>query len=116
MRIIEALQDMVPAEGLIGVMSSGMGSLANNERGGAEVYRSSKAALNQLMRCYAARQASSPRALLLMAPGWIRTGLGGPDAPFGVEETVPKIVDVLIAQQGRPGLRFLDREGQTVPW
>jgi len=116
MRVIEGLQDLVPADGLIGVMSSGQGSIANNEKGGAEVYRGSKAALNQFMRCYAARHAGEPRALVLMAPGWIRTALGGPDAPFGIEETIPKVVDVLLAQQGKPGLRFLDREGRTVPW
>jgi NAD(P)-dependent dehydrogenase (short-subunit alcohol dehydrogenase family) len=116
MRVIEGLQGLVPANGLIGVMSSGQGSVSNNERGGAEVYRGSKAALNQYMRCYAARHAGEPRALVLMAPGWIRTALGGPDAPFSVEETIPKVVDVLLAQQGKPGLQFLDREGRTVPW
>ena len=116
MRVIEGLQDLVPADGLIGVMSSGQGSVSNNERGGAEVYRGSKAALNQFMRCYAARHAGEPRALVLMAPGWIRTALGGPDAPFSVEEAIPKVVDVLLSQQGKPGLRYLDREGHTVPW
>jgi NAD(P)-dependent dehydrogenase (short-subunit alcohol dehydrogenase family) len=116
MRVIEGLEDLVLADGLIGVMSSGQGSVSNNERGGAEVYRGSKAALNQLMRCYAARHAGEPRALVLMAPGWIRTDLGGPDAPFGIEETIPKVVAVLLAQQGQPGLRYLDREGRTVPW
>jgi NAD(P)-dependent dehydrogenase (short-subunit alcohol dehydrogenase family) len=116
MRVIEGLQGLVPADGLIGVMSSGQGSVSNNEKGGNDVYRGSKAALNQFMRCYAARHAGEPRALVLMAPGWIRTALGGPDAPFGVEETIPKVVDVLISQQGRPGLQYLDREGRTVPW
>jgi NAD(P)-dependent dehydrogenase (short-subunit alcohol dehydrogenase family) len=116
MRVIEGLQDLVLADGLIGIMSSGQGSISNNEKGGAEVYRGSKAALNQFMRCYAARHAGEPRALVLVAPGWIRTALGGPAAPFGVEETIPKVVDVLISQQGRPGLQYLDREGRTVPW
>jgi len=116
MRVIEALQDLVRADGLIGVMSSGQGSVGNNERGGAEVYRASKAALNQLMRSYAARQAGEPRALVLMAPGWIRTALGGPSAPFSIEEAIPKVVDVLLSQQGKPGLQFLDREGRAVPW
>lgn len=116
MRVIEGLQDLVPADGLIGVMSSGQGSIGNNEKGGAEVYRGSKAALNQFMRCYAAGHAGEPRALLLMAPGWIRTALGGPGAPFSVEESVPKVVDVLLSQQGKPGLRFIDREGRAVPW
>jgi NAD(P)-dependent dehydrogenase (short-subunit alcohol dehydrogenase family) len=116
MRVIEGLQDLVAADGLIGVMSSGMGSIGNNERGGADVYRGSKAALNQFMRCYAARHTEESRALVLMAPGWIRTALGGPGATFSVEEAIPKVVDVLLAQTGRPGLRYLDREGRTVPW
>ncbi len=116
MRAVEGLQDVVRADGLIGVMSSGQGSIANNTKGGHEVYRGSKAALNQYMRSYAARHADDPRALVLMAPGWIRTELGGPNATFSVEETVPQIVDTLLAQQGTPGLRFIDRHGATVPW
>jgi NAD(P)-dependent dehydrogenase (short-subunit alcohol dehydrogenase family) len=116
MRVIEALQDLVPEDGLIGVMSSGQGSVGNNERGGNDVYRSSKAALNQIMRSYAARHAGEPLAMVLMAPGWIRTAMGGPNAPFSVEESVPKVVDVLLAQRGRPGLQYLDREGRTVGW
>jgi NAD(P)-dependent dehydrogenase (short-subunit alcohol dehydrogenase family) len=116
MRVIEALQDLVPADGLIGAMSSGQGSITNNTAGSREVYRGSKAALNMLMRSFAARQAETGRALALVAPGWIRTALGGPDAPFTMEETVPKVVDVLLAKRDRPGLEFLDREGKTVPW
>ena len=42
--------------------------------------------------------------------------LGGPGATFSVEEAIPKVVDVLLAQKGRPGLQYLDREGRTVPW
>ena len=116
MRVVEGLQDLVPADGLIGVMSSGQGSVGNNETGGREVYRGSKAALNQYMRSYAARHAGEPRALVLMAPGWIRTELGGPDAPSGIEGSIPKVVDALLSQQGKSGLRYLNREGHTVPW
>lgn len=116
MRVIECLQALVPVHGLIGVMSSGQGSVSNNEKGGHEVYRGSKAALNMYMRSYAARHAEDPRALVLMAPGWIRTALGGSKAPFSLEETVPKIVSTLLSQQGVQGLRYIDREGKTVPW
>lgn len=116
MRVVEGLQNLVPANGLIGIMSSGQGSVSNNEKGRHEVYRGSKAALNQCMRSYAARHAGEPRALVLMAPGWIRTALGGPSAPVGVEEAIPKVVDVLLSQRGKPGLQYLDREGRTVPW
>jgi NAD(P)-dependent dehydrogenase (short-subunit alcohol dehydrogenase family) len=116
MRAVEGFQDLVHSAGLIGVMSSGQGSITNNTKGGFEVYRGSKAALNQYMRSYAARHAEDPRAMVLMAPGWIRTELGGPNAPFGVEETIPQVVDTLLAQRGLPGLRFIDRHGETVPW
>jgi NAD(P)-dependent dehydrogenase (short-subunit alcohol dehydrogenase family) len=98
------------------VMSSGQGSLANNTNGTNDVYRASKAALNQAMASYAGRHASDGRAMVLMAPGWIRTEMGGANAPFGVEEAMPQIVDVLIAQRGAQGLRYLDRQGKAVPW
>lgn len=114
MRAVEALGPLAGPDGVIGVMSSGQGSLANNTNGANDVYRASKAALNQAMASYAGRHGQA--AMVLMAPGWIRTELGGPGAPFGVEEAMPQIVDVLLAQRGRPGLRFLDRFGQTVPW
>ncbi|MFJ4919273.1 SDR family oxidoreductase [Streptomyces sp. NPDC088725] len=116
MRVIEALEDLVSPTGLIGAMSSGQGSITNNTTGGREVYRGSKAALNMFMRGFAARQAGTRRAFVLLAPGWIRTALGGPDAPFTLDESVPLLVDVLLSRQGMPGLAYLDRSGQTVPW
>ncbi|GAA4766341.1 SDR family oxidoreductase [Stakelama sediminis] len=116
MRVIEALKDRVPADGLIGAMSSGQGSIANNEKGTREVYRASKAALNMLMRCFAAREREQSRSIAVMAPGWIQTDLGGPDAPYTIEEAVPPLVDVLLAKRTRPGLEYLDRFGDAVPW
>ena len=50
MRVIEVLQDVVLPGGTIGIMSSGQGSVANNESGHFEVYRGSKAALNMFTR------------------------------------------------------------------
>jgi NAD(P)-dependent dehydrogenase (short-subunit alcohol dehydrogenase family) len=116
MRAVEELGALVRQDGVVGVMSSGQGSITNNANGVNDVYRASKAALNQAMASYAVRHAGDGRAVVLMAPGWIRTDMGGAGAPFGVEEAMPQVVDVLIAQQGSPGLRYLDRHGQTVPW
>jgi NAD(P)-dependent dehydrogenase (short-subunit alcohol dehydrogenase family) len=116
LRAIETFQDLVHPAGTIAIMSSGQGSVANNERGGYEVYRASKAALNTLMRSFAARHASGNRTLLLLAPGWVRTDMGGPQALLSIEESIPKLVDTIEAQRGKPGLHYLDYRGQTVPW
>ena len=97
-------------------MSSGQGSVANNTNGQYEVYRSSKAALNMFMRSFAARHAGDPRTLLLMAPGWVRTDMGGPQARLSIEESIPKLADTMLAATGKPGLHYLDYLGRTVPW
>ena len=115
-RAVEAFGALAGPGGVVGVMSSGQGSITNNANGVNDVYRASKAALNQAMSSYAGRDTSEGLALVLMAPGWIRTEMGGANAPFSVEEAMPQIVDVLIAQQGAPGLRYLDRHGGNVPW
>jgi NAD(P)-dependent dehydrogenase (short-subunit alcohol dehydrogenase family) len=116
MRVIEALQNRVSPNGLIGAMSSGQGSITNNTTALREVYRGSKAALNMLMRSFAVRQSDTARAFVLMAPGWVRTELGGPDARLTIEESVPSLVNVLLSKHGRPGLEYLDYLGRTVPW
>jgi NAD(P)-dependent dehydrogenase (short-subunit alcohol dehydrogenase family) len=116
LRVVESLQDLVLPTGTIGIMSSGQGSITNNENGHYEIYRASKTALNMLMRSFAARHADDARTLLLMAPGWVRTELGGPQARLSVEESIPNLANTMDAQAGRAGLQYLDYLGRKVPW
>ena len=116
MRVVEAVHDLVSPTGTIGLMSSGQGSVSNNTMGMREVYRGSKAALNMFMRSFAARHSSDSRAMVLMAPGWVRTDLGGPDGRLSIEESVPNLVNVLLSVQGAPALQYLDYLGRTIPW
>ncbi|MQT12197.1 SDR family NAD(P)-dependent oxidoreductase [Rhizobiales bacterium Sp-1] len=116
MRVVEGFADLVTPRGLIGVMSSGQGSVANNESGQRELYRGSKAALNMFLRSFAPRQAETGRPLAVMAPGWVRTELGGPEGRLSIEESIPSLVTVLLTKQARPGLEYLDYLGRVVPW
>jgi NAD(P)-dependent dehydrogenase (short-subunit alcohol dehydrogenase family) len=116
MRVVEQLGPLVAPDGTIGVMSSRQGSISLNTRGGHEVYRASKSALNQLMRSYAARHADDPRTLLLMHPGHVQTDLGGPGAQLTVADSAHGVADVIERHHGQGGLRFLDYRDQAVPW
>jgi NAD(P)-dependent dehydrogenase (short-subunit alcohol dehydrogenase family) len=115
MRAVEMLHPLVSPRGVIAVMSSELGSIQNN-RGFWEIYSSSKAALNMLMKCHAARSAGDTRSLLLVAPGWVRTEMGGAEAALTIEESIPHVVKSVEAQSGKAGLRFIDRHGKTLPW
>ncbi len=114
-RTAEILGDLVPAGGTIAIMTSELGSIAN-ATGGWQLYSSSKAALNMLMKGYAAQHVRDGHALLLVAPGWVRTEMGGSDATLSIAESIPLVVDMVEANRGKPGLRYVDRFNKTLPW
>ena len=101
-------------DGAIVAMTSVLGSVAGNTSGGYEVYRASKAALNTLLRSYAARHGD--RAVIAMHPGWVQTDMGGPGAPVTVDQSARGMVDVIAARSGQPGCVFLDYQGNTIGW
>lgn len=115
MRAVELFEGLVPANGVIAVMTSELGSIAGNS-GRWELYSSSKAALNMLMKCFSARHAGDSRALLLVAPGWVRTDMGTSVASLSIEESIPFVVGSVERSRGSAGLRFIDRKGRTLPW
>ncbi len=115
MRAIDVLSGKVASTGSIAVMSSALASISANTDGGYEAYRASKAALNSLMRSYAAR-AGAQRSLLALHPGWVRTDMGGPEAPLEVAGSASGLVSTVEKHAGTPGLSFVDYADQTIPW
>ena len=93
-RLIEIFEDIVAPNGTMAAMSSELGSITNNE-GRWDLYASSKAALDMLMKCYTAHRPDDRRAKLIVAPGWIQTEMGSSDATFTIEECIPLVADIL---------------------
>lgn len=114
LRVMETFAPQVERDGAIAVMSSGLGSVANNTAGGWEVYRASKAALNTAVRSFAARHRDA--TVLTLDPGWVRTDMGGPNASLDVETSVRGLADVIAGRAGMGGHAYLDHAGATVPW
>lgn len=115
MRALEQLAQHVRPEGSLAVMSSALGSISTNTTGGYETYRASKAALNMLLRSYAAR-AGGERSILALMPGWVKTDMGGPDAPVEVKDSTAGLADTIARHAGQPGAVFVDYQGNAIPW
>ncbi len=117
LRAIEALAPLVRRpDGVIAAMSSGLGSVANNTSGGWEAYRASKAALDTLMRSFAARHEGDAVAILVVDPGWVRTDMGGPGAPLDVQTSTRGMVDMIAARRSGRGAVFVDYRNQVIAW
>src|SRR5471032_1462483 len=93
MTAARALRSLVRHDGALAVMSSGLGSVSGNTTGGWEPYRSSKAALNQSLRSFSAERPDKGYALTAVAPGWVRTDMGGEDAVLDVETSTTGIMN-----------------------
>jgi NAD(P)-dependent dehydrogenase (short-subunit alcohol dehydrogenase family) len=100
---------------IVGI-TSGLGSLQQDTGGGWYAYRMAKAALNMFIRTLAEELARERFACVVICPGWVRTDMGGPDAPLTPEESVARMLAVIDRLAPSDTGRFLDRRGRDVPW
>jgi NAD(P)-dependent dehydrogenase (short-subunit alcohol dehydrogenase family) len=105
-----------PKTGVVGLMTSILGSVEGASAGGVELYRASKAALNSFTRSFAARHKDQGIAVLSLHPGWVRTDMGGPNAAIDVATSVKGLADVVERAQKDRKDGFFDYKGDTLPW
>lgn len=110
----EALGGLVKPGGAIAFMSSMLGSIDMNTRGEWETYRLSKAALNMGARSFSVRHPKN--AVLSIAPGWVRTDMGGPSATFDVATSCRNVASAIEKHAEKPGHRYVNYDGTELPW
>ena len=111
----EVFVDLVRPGGVIAFMSSRLASIAMNvNRADWETYRTSKVGLNMAARSFFNRHQSHP--VLSVAPGWVRTDMGGPSAEFDIETSCRNVANAIAQHAGNPGHRFVNYDGSELPW
>ncbi len=118
LRVLEAFIDQLARSErkLVITITSGMGSIGDNTSGGSIPYRSSKAAVNMVMRSAAIDLAPRHITCVLLSPGWVKTDMGGPGARLTPQQSVSAMRG-LIAKLG-PGDsgKFFHYDGREYPW
>jgi len=118
MRVTEALVELVALSRrkLVVSITSHMGSIAEIAAPGDTYYRSSKAALNAAMKGLSIALGERGIGVLLLHPGWVKTRMGGRDAPLPPAESVAgmrKLVDEFRMDMSG---RFFRYNGTEIPW
>jgi NAD(P)-dependent dehydrogenase (short-subunit alcohol dehydrogenase family) len=118
LRVSEAFVDHVAQSErkLIVTITSGMGSLADNTSGGAYAYRSSKAAVNMVMRSLAIDLAPRGITCVVINPGWVRTDMGGPQATLTPAESVTQLRRLIETLEPAQSGKFFNYDGREYAW
>jgi NAD(P)-dependent dehydrogenase (short-subunit alcohol dehydrogenase family) len=100
----------------VATISSKMGSLDDNTSGGCYLYRSSKAAVNMVVKSLSLDLASRGIRVVVLHPGWVQTDMGGPNALTTPEESVSGMRNVIDHLTKEDSGRFISFDGTNVPW
>jgi NAD(P)-dependent dehydrogenase (short-subunit alcohol dehydrogenase family) len=116
MRVTEAFLDHIAAGGGKKVVTIGMGSIADNGSGGSYAYRSSKAAVNMVVKSLSLDLAPRGITCIVMNPGWVRTDMGGPGGKISPEESISGMRRVIAKLKPADTGKFFNYDGGSYPW
>ena len=116
LKLIQAFTPHVAAsEGKrIAVLSSKMGSISDNQSGSAYIYRSSKTALNQVIKSLSIDLSPQGIQVIALHPGWVRTEMGGPNGLIDTTESVTGLKSVMTSEI-KTG-HFYNYDGSEIAW
>ena len=116
LKTAEALVDRLEGRKIFAAVSSMMGSMTDNTSGGSYAYRAAKAALNMVIKGLAVDLAARGILTVALSPGWVKTDMGGPNAPLTPSEAVAgmrKVLDELTAENSGCLMHY---DGRRLEW
>lgn len=100
----------------IACLSSKVGSMTENTSGGGYIYRSSKAALNSVVKSLSNDLSSQDFTVLALHPGWVQTEMGGPNALIDTQTSAAGLVEVIESADISRSGEFINYDGTALPW
>ncbi len=97
-------------------ISSKVGSIADNRGGAGYMYRSSKAALNQVVKSLSIDLAGDGFIAAVLHPGWVLTDMGGPNALIDTQTSVAGLMQVIDSLGSWQNGTFINYDGAEIPW
>ncbi|MCB9762486.1 MAG: SDR family oxidoreductase [Alphaproteobacteria bacterium] len=116
LRVTAALRERLQPGAKVGIVTSRMGSIADNTSGSHYGYRMSKAAVNMAGKSLAHDLREQGVAVALLHPGWVRTGMTGGTGHVGPEEAARGLLARLDALTMETSGGFWHADGQSLPW
>lgn len=116
LKMAEAFVPMLTGRRIIATVSSLMGSVAENDGGGSYAYRASKAAVNMVMKNLAVDLKDKGVTAVALSPGWVRTDMGGDNAPLTPAQSVTGMRGVLAGLTAEDCGKFFHFDGRVLPW
>ncbi len=118
LRMVEALVEQIARSQLkiVATITSKMGSITDNQRGGSYIYRSSKAAVNMVVKSLAVDLQPLGIIAVLLHPGWVQTDMGGRGALISTKQSVTGMKSILNRMTHSDTGKFIAYDGQHIPW
>ena len=97
-------------------ISSKVGSIEDNTGGGMYIYRTSKTALNQVIKSLSIDLKEENFIVVALHPGWVQTDMGGPNALIDTKTSVKGMTEVIDSLTPKNSGKFYNYDGSPIPW
>lgn len=100
----------------LATLSSKMGSIDDNTSGGSYMYRSTKTAVNSVMKSLSIDLREHGIAVVTLHPGWVETNMGGPNALINTQTSVAGLRQVIDHLNLENTGKFIAYDGKEIAW